>query len=101
MSIMHYLATQVTSDPLVNAIDQSHTLHAGGTGFSLSGANFKEVQSAYTYVMFRDMWYSAPLAAWTRVSDELIEFDFPPLTEAFFDMVRSSSTNQQQIGVSS
>jgi len=101
MSIMHYLATRVTTDPLVNAIDRSHTLYAGGTGFSLSGANFKAVQSAYTYIVFRDMWYSAPLAARRRVSDELIEFDFPPLTEAFFDMVRSSSTNQQQIGVSS
>ncbi len=96
MSIMHYLSTRVTTDPLVDSIDKAYTIYSGGTGFTLSGSNFNAVQSAYTYIVFRDMWYSAPLPARKRLSNDVIEFDFPPLTEAFFDMVRSTSQQQQQ-----
>lgn len=97
-SIMHYLSLRVTTDPLVSSIDQKITIYSGGTRFKLQGYNFNAVQSAYTYLVFRDMWYSAPLIAKSRISNEVIEFEFPPLTEAFFDMINSESKRSNSNG---
>ena len=92
MSIMHYLSLRVTSDPLVKSIDKQMTMYTGGTQFRLYGFNFDAVQSAYTYVNYREIWYSEPVPARTRISNEYILFDFPQLTESFFDTVK-----QQQL----
>lgn len=92
MSIMHYLSLRVTSDPLVKSIDKQVTFYPGGTQFKLNGFNFDSVQSVYTYVVYKDLWYSEPLQARQRISNEYILFDFPQLTEGFFDLVK-----QQQL----
>lgn len=92
MSIMHYLSLRVTSDPLVKSIDKQLTFYSGGTQFKLNGFNFDAVQSVYTYVAYRDLWYSEPLQARQRISNEIIQFDFPQLTDGFFDLVK-----QQQL----
>jgi hypothetical protein len=43
------------------------------------------------------MWYSEPIQARNRISNELIEFDFPALNEGFQSLVRQ----QQQLTASS
>ena len=96
MSITRYLSLRVTTNPLVNSIDQRLTIHSGGTKFRLTGYNFNAVQSAYTYVAFRGMWYSPPTIAKRRVSNEVIEFTFPPLDDAFLSLVTSASKQGQQ-----
>ena len=92
MSIMHYMSLRVTSDPLVKSIDKQATFYTGGTQFRLYGFNFDAVQSVYTYLVYKDLWYSEPLQARARLSNELILFEFPMLTDAFFQLVK-----QQQL----
>jgi hypothetical protein len=104
MSIMHYMSLRVTSDPLVKSIDKQATFYTGGTQFRLNGFNFDAVQSAYTYLVYKDLWYSEPLQARSRLSNELILFEFPTLPEAFFHLIKqqtgivSNENYEMQIG---
>jgi len=88
MSIMQYLSIRVTTDPLVTSVDKKLTMYSGGTQFTLDGFNFDSVQTAYTYVAFRDLWYSEPVLSRERISNEKIKFEYPALTDAFFDLIK-------------
>ncbi|CAF0765273.1 unnamed protein product [Brachionus calyciflorus] len=97
---INYSQLKVNSDPLVKVIDNSITFYSGGTQFRLSGFNFDSVQSAYTFINYRDLWYSEPVSAKERISNEEIIFEFPPLSDAFFALTKpeDGSRFQLQIG---
>lgn len=68
----------------------------GGTSFKLHGLGFDSVQSIYAYVSYRNVWYSEPVQARARLSNDLIEFDYPPLNDAFHSLVLRQQQQQQQ-----
>lgn len=104
MTVLNYLSLRVHADPLVKHVDTKHTFHAGGTAFRVHGYGFDHVQSMYTYVSYRNVWYSEPVQARARLSNELIEFDYPALNDAFFSLIArqqqqpASSTHKLEIG---
>lgn len=98
MSIVRYASLRVTSDPLVKSIDKQVSFYAGGTQFRLHGFNFDAVQSAYTYAVYKaGVWYSEPLQARARLSNELILFEFPALPDAFFQQLATASIDNNKI----
>ena len=98
MSVVHHLSLRVTADPLLKSLDRRVTIVAGGTRFILRGYNFDAVQSAYTYVSYKDLWYSEPSPAKTRISNELIQFEFPALTQLKHDEFDTTGKHELQIG---
>ncbi len=94
MSIVNSRALTVNSDPIVSSISKVATVYSGGTRFNLSGTHFGSVQSAYVYVAYNNMWYSAPVLARIRHSVTLIEFEYPPLNTAFFELVKQQQYKQ-------
>jgi hypothetical protein len=93
MTIINYLSIRVTTDPLVSAVDKKLTLYAGGSQFYLEGFNFDAVQTAYTYVSFKDIWYSEPVIVRERISNEKMKFEYPALNEAFFQQQKQIINN--------
>ncbi|RNA39166.1 plexin-B, partial [Brachionus plicatilis] len=82
---------KVNSDPLVKSIDHWTSFYGGGAAFQLTGFNFDSVQSAYTFVNYGDMWYSEPVSATSRLSNEKIVFESPALSDAFFAIAKSTN----------
>lgn len=89
----------ISSNPHINSIDRQLSTYSGGIKFRLNGFNFTPAQSIYTYIVFRDMWYSPPIMHRRRVSNEVIEFTFPPLEEAFFAQDRSATKQDRNQGI--
>ena len=92
----------VNSDPLVKSIDNAICFYAGGCKFNLNGFNFDSVQSAYTFVAYKDVWYSEPVSARLRLTNDRIVFETPALTDAFFSLQnninKKSANHRLQVG---